>query len=153
MSVTPYVMCGAGSCIQVSPLPPLCTLPIYSIYSLPRGPGERRTALSVNAAPYEGCRPASGARLLDRALRCGPGLSLLGILLEGPKDTLRSLPGSAHRPPDGGLHRGPGQSWLGILLKGPQDALRFLSSFMHCPGSFLCVPLSVVGAPLQVCPM
>jgi hypothetical protein len=73
-------------------------LPIYSIIAFPMGLWERCTALSVNAAPDEGRRPASGAHPPDRVLRRGPGMSLPGVLLEGPRDTLRSLPGSVYRP-------------------------------------------------------
>jgi hypothetical protein len=84
VSITPYVLCGAGSCIQLSPLPSLthCLSILFIAFHV--GPRERHTALSVNAAPYEGHRPASGARRPDRVLRRGPGLSLPEVLLEGP---------------------------------------------------------------------
>jgi hypothetical protein len=61
--------------------PPTHCLSILFI-AFPVGPKERRTALSVNAAPYEERRPASGARPLDRVLRGGPGLLLPRVLLE-----------------------------------------------------------------------
>jgi hypothetical protein len=41
---------------------------------------------------------ASGARPPDEALRHGPELSGPRILLEGPRDAPRFLPGSVHRP-------------------------------------------------------
>jgi hypothetical protein len=102
VSVTPYVLCGAGSFIQFGLSsdrldPPLYTLPIHSIYSLPSGPKKRLTALSVNVAPDEGRQLASGARPPSRVLRCGPRLSPPGVLPEGPRDAPRSLPGSVRR--------------------------------------------------------
>jgi hypothetical protein len=39
MSLTPYVLCGTGNRLQLSMIA-FYTLPIYSIYSLPRGPPE-----------------------------------------------------------------------------------------------------------------
>jgi hypothetical protein len=108
VSVTLYVLCGAGSCILFSPYIFSYTLPIISIYNLSCRPWERRTALSVNAAPYERRRPASGARLPDKVLCRGPGLSLPGVHLEESRDTLRSLPDSAHRP---GLQVAPARRW------------------------------------------
>jgi hypothetical protein len=138
MSVTFYVLCKVSS----SP-PSVYTLHIYYIYSFPSGLGERRTALSVNAAPYEGRRrPASGVRPPDRVLRRGPGPSLLWTL------GLRSLPGCTHRP---GLQVAPtrqtGPCVVGqvcrpsrpeILLERPRDAPRFLPDSVYRPGSFLC---------------
>jgi hypothetical protein len=96
VSVTPYILCGADSCIQLSPLLPLTHCLSILFIAFPMGPED--TALSVNAAPYEGRQLASGTRPPNRVLRHGPGLSLSGILLEGLRDTLRSLPGSTHRP-------------------------------------------------------
>jgi hypothetical protein len=66
--------------------------------AFPVGPGKRLTALSVNAVPDEGRRPTSGARPPGRVLRREPGLSSPGVLLEGPRDAPRSLPGSMHHP-------------------------------------------------------
>jgi hypothetical protein len=60
------------------------------------GPGERRTALSVNAAPYKGRRPASGGCPPDGVLRRGPRLSGPEIHLEGLRDASRALLGSVH---------------------------------------------------------
>jgi hypothetical protein len=61
------------------------------------GFGKRLIVLNVNAALDEGRRPASGARPLGRVMRYGPGLSSPEVLLEGPRDAPRSLPGSVHR--------------------------------------------------------
>jgi hypothetical protein len=43
-------------------------------------------------------QPASGVHPPGRVLRRGLGLSSPGVLLEGPWDAPRSLPGSVHRP-------------------------------------------------------
>jgi hypothetical protein len=114
VSVTRYVLCVAGSCIQLSPLPHLTHCLYILFIAFPVGLGGRRTALSVNEASYEWRRPASGARSPDRVLCRGPGLSLPGVLLEGPRDTLRSLSDFAHRP---GLQVAPARK-TGLCIVG-----------------------------------
>jgi hypothetical protein len=77
---------------------PFTHYPSILFIAFPVGPGKRLTALSVNAVPDEGRRPTSGARPPGRVLRREPGLSSPGVLLEGPRDAPRSLPGSMHHP-------------------------------------------------------
>jgi hypothetical protein len=78
--------------------PSFYTLPSILFIALPVDPGKRLTALGVNMAPNEGCRPASDACPPGRVLRRGLGLSSPRVLLEGPRDAPRSLSGSVHRP-------------------------------------------------------
>jgi hypothetical protein len=76
---------------------PFTHCPSIIFIAFPVDPRKRFTALSVNTAPDEGRRPASGTRPPGRVLRRGPGPSSPGVLLEGPRDAPRSLPGSVHR--------------------------------------------------------
>jgi hypothetical protein len=103
VSVIPYVLCGVGGNIQLSLSsgsfgsdPFTHCLSILSI-AFPLGSGKRLNALSMNVAPDEGRRPASGACPLGRVLRRGPGLSSPGVLLEGLRDAPGSLSGFEHR--------------------------------------------------------
>jgi hypothetical protein len=104
MSVIPYIQCGAGGSIQLSlSLGSFGSNPFTHCLSIlfiafPLGSEKRLTALSVKAAPNAGRRPASGARPPGRVLHCGLGLSSPWVLLKGPRDALRSLPGSMHCP-------------------------------------------------------
>jgi hypothetical protein len=70
--------------------------PSILFIAFPVSPGKRLTGLSLNAAPDEGRQPASGARQSVTVLRRGLGLSSPGVLLERPRDALRSLLGSMH---------------------------------------------------------
>jgi hypothetical protein len=99
-----YILCGAGGGIQLNLSSirldsiPFTHCPSILFIALPVGPGKSLTSLSVNAAPDEGHRPVSGARPPGKVLRRGPGLSSPEVLLEGPQDAPRSLPGSVHHP-------------------------------------------------------
>jgi len=96
MSITPYILCGAGNCIQLSQIQSLYMLPTHSIYSPPHGSGERFTAFGVNAGTWGGAPACKGSCPLDRVLRRGPRLSSPGVapLSWG----LWGLPGSLQRP-------------------------------------------------------
>jgi len=74
----------------------LYMLPIYPIYSLPHGPGERLTALGANVAPNGGRHPASGACLLDRVLLRRPELPQPGVAPQGISGCSGVFPGSPH---------------------------------------------------------
>ena len=71
----------------------LYMLPIYPIYSLPHGPGERLTALGANVAPNGGRHPASGACLLGKAQACSTGLSPSRAPPQGTSGRLGGYPG------------------------------------------------------------
>jgi hypothetical protein len=101
VSITPYVLYGASGSIQLNlssgRLDPFTHCLSILFIAFPLCPRKRLTTLSVNAAPDEGRRPASGALPPGRVLHRGPGLSSPGALLEGPWDAPRSFPSSMYR--------------------------------------------------------